>query len=82
MKPVPETIVEDGATWIVAVNTNQNLLGKTMLVLRRPCTSVVDLEDHEMPSHPEPSAVPWSSSALAAILRRRAAWRGKREGET
>jgi diadenosine tetraphosphate (Ap4A) HIT family hydrolase len=38
-----ETVVEDGPTWTIAVNINQNLLGKTVVVLNRPCQSVTDL---------------------------------------
>lgn len=41
---MPETVVEDGELWTIAVNRNQNLLGKAMLVLRRPCTAVSQLE--------------------------------------
>jgi len=33
--------------WTIAVNRNQNLLGKTMLVLNRPCTSVVEVTSEE-----------------------------------
>ncbi len=40
---MPQTIIRQGTTWTMAVNRNQNLLGKTMLVLERPCTAVVDL---------------------------------------
>jgi diadenosine tetraphosphate (Ap4A) HIT family hydrolase len=40
---MPETVIRQGATWTTAVNRNQNLLGKTMLVLERPCLAVVDL---------------------------------------
>ncbi|MEM9654943.1 MAG: HIT family protein [Actinomycetota bacterium] len=43
----PATVVEDGGVWALAVNRNQNLLGKTMLVLRRPCSAVVDLDQAE-----------------------------------
>ena len=39
----PETVVEAGPTWTIAVNMNQNLLGKTVVVLNRPCPSVTDL---------------------------------------
>jgi diadenosine tetraphosphate (Ap4A) HIT family hydrolase len=40
---IPQTVIRQGATWTMAVNRNQNLLGKTMLVLERPCPAVVDL---------------------------------------
>jgi diadenosine tetraphosphate (Ap4A) HIT family hydrolase len=43
----PETIVEVGATWTIAVNVNQNLLGKTMLILNRRSDSVTDLTQEE-----------------------------------
>jgi diadenosine tetraphosphate (Ap4A) HIT family hydrolase len=44
---IPETVVRSGAVWTVAVNLNQDLLGKTMLVLDRPATAVVDLSPGE-----------------------------------
>ena len=44
---IPETVIRQGATWTMAVNRNQNLLGKTMLVLERPCSAVVDLSPAE-----------------------------------
>ena len=44
---MPQTIIRRGATWTMAVNRNQNLLGKTMLVLERPCSAVVDLRPAE-----------------------------------
>jgi diadenosine tetraphosphate (Ap4A) HIT family hydrolase len=44
---IPETVVRPGAVWTVAVNLNQNLLGKTMLVLGRPATAVTDLSPGE-----------------------------------
>lgn len=43
----PETVVRPGAVWTVAVNLNQDLLGKTMLVLGRPATAVTDLSAGE-----------------------------------
>lgn len=39
----PESVVEVGRLWTVAVNYNQDLLGKTMLVLNRACVSVTDV---------------------------------------
>ena len=42
-----ETVVEGGPTWTIAVNLNQNLLGKTMIVLNRRCRSVTDLTPAE-----------------------------------
>ena len=44
---MPETIIEERPLWTLAVNRNQDLLGKTMVVLRRPCTAVVDLDAEE-----------------------------------
>jgi diadenosine tetraphosphate (Ap4A) HIT family hydrolase len=44
---LPETVIEERAVWTLAVNRNQNLLGKCMVVLRRPCTAVTDLEAEE-----------------------------------
>jgi len=41
------TIIHEGPLWTIAVNRNQNLLGKTMLVLNRPCTSVVEVTSEE-----------------------------------
>ena len=41
---VPETVIDERPHWTLAVNRNQNLLGKCMVVLRRPCTAVVELE--------------------------------------
>jgi len=53
-KLLPMTIVLDPASviaerrhWTLAVNRNQNLLGKTMLVLQRPCLAVADLDTTE-----------------------------------
>jgi diadenosine tetraphosphate (Ap4A) HIT family hydrolase len=62
---LPETIVEEGDRWTIAVNRNQNLLGKTMLVLRRRCTAVAELDADEWGSlHPELSRVAHALSAL------------------
>lgn len=44
---MPQTVIRQGATWTMAVNRNQNLLGKTMLVLERRCSAVVDLQPAE-----------------------------------
>lgn len=43
----PATVVQEGDVWVLAVNRNQNLLGKTMLVLRRPCSAVIDIDQTE-----------------------------------
>jgi diadenosine tetraphosphate (Ap4A) HIT family hydrolase len=44
---VPETVIRRGAVWSVAVNRNQDLIGKTMIVLERPCSAVIDLHPSE-----------------------------------
>lgn len=44
---IPQTVVRTGPTWTVAINRNQNLLGKTMLVLNRPATAVTELSADE-----------------------------------
>ena len=43
----PATVIEEGALWTIALNSNQNLLGKTMLALHRQCGSVADLTGEE-----------------------------------
>lgn len=43
----PESVVRTGPLWTVAVNRNQNLLGKTMLVATRDVTAVPDLTPAE-----------------------------------
>jgi diadenosine tetraphosphate (Ap4A) HIT family hydrolase len=43
----PATVIEDGDVWVLAVDRNQNLLGKVMLVLRRSCSAVVNLDQGE-----------------------------------
>ena len=44
---MPETVIEQRDLWTLALNRNQDLLGKTMLVLRRDCTAVIDIEPAE-----------------------------------
>lgn len=44
---LPESVIEARPSWTLAVNRNQDLLGKTMLVLRRRCTSVIDIAPDE-----------------------------------
>jgi diadenosine tetraphosphate (Ap4A) HIT family hydrolase len=44
---LPETVIEQSALWTLAVNRNQDLLGKSMIVLHRPCTAVIDIEPAE-----------------------------------
>ncbi len=41
------SVVETGELWTIAVNRNQNLLGKLILVLNRNCTDVRELEPPE-----------------------------------
>jgi diadenosine tetraphosphate (Ap4A) HIT family hydrolase len=41
---IPETVIEERPLWTLAVNRNQDLLGKTMLVLQRSCDKVIELE--------------------------------------
>jgi diadenosine tetraphosphate (Ap4A) HIT family hydrolase len=42
-----ETIIEHGALWTVALNRNQNLLGKVMLVVNRPLEQIILLREDE-----------------------------------
>lgn len=44
---LPESVIDERPSWTLAVNRNQNLLGRVMLVARRPVTSVVDLRAEE-----------------------------------
>jgi len=44
---MPETVVGADELWTVALNRNQNLLGKTMLVLNRACTAVAEVNPEE-----------------------------------
>lgn len=44
---IPETVIEERKFWTLAVNRNQDLLGKSMVVLRRNCTAVVDVREEE-----------------------------------
>ena len=44
---LPESVIEERPSWTLAVNRNQHLLGKTMLVLRRYCTAVIDIAPDE-----------------------------------
>ena len=39
----PATVLREGDSWRVVLNKNQNLLGKTMLVLRREASDVLDV---------------------------------------
>jgi diadenosine tetraphosphate (Ap4A) HIT family hydrolase len=47
---IPETVIEERPPWTLAVNRNQDLLGKTILALRRRCTAVIQLESGEWSS--------------------------------
>ena len=44
---IPETAIEERQLWTLAVNRDQNLLGRSMIGLRRDCAAVVDVQDHE-----------------------------------
>jgi diadenosine tetraphosphate (Ap4A) HIT family hydrolase len=46
----PVTVIEERELWTLAINRNQHLLGKSLIVLRRSCTAVVDVHDHEWTS--------------------------------
>jgi diadenosine tetraphosphate (Ap4A) HIT family hydrolase len=43
----PVTVLEEGALWRVALNRNQDLLGKALLVLRREADDVLDVTPAE-----------------------------------
>jgi len=43
----PETLIEVGRFWTLALNRNQNLVGKTMVVANRHVESVTALEPEE-----------------------------------
>jgi len=43
----PETLIEMGSFWTLALNRNQNLVGKTMVVANRRVESVTALEPNE-----------------------------------
>ena len=43
----PETVVQERPAWTIAVNRNQDLLGKTMLVLQRTCEAVHEINEEE-----------------------------------
>lgn len=45
-----ESVIEERPIWTLAVNRNQDLLAKTMLVLRRPCTTVIGIAPDEWTS--------------------------------
>lgn len=50
LRLIPETVIEERPSWTLAVNRNQDLLGKTLLVLQRTCDAVVDIESDEWSS--------------------------------
>jgi diadenosine tetraphosphate (Ap4A) HIT family hydrolase len=63
----PETVIVAGPLWTVAVNRNQNLLGKTMLVANRRVESVPALyQDEWLDLHRQISRV---SVALDQLFR-------------
>ncbi|MCU1455661.1 MAG: hypothetical protein JWN46_3807 [Acidimicrobiales bacterium] len=47
---IPETVIDQRSEWTLAVNRNQNLLGKLILGLRRPSSSVTDVSTAEWAS--------------------------------
>jgi diadenosine tetraphosphate (Ap4A) HIT family hydrolase len=44
---LPESVVEEDPHWTIAVNRNQNLIGRLIVVLRRPLESVTLLSAAE-----------------------------------
>ena len=44
---IPETVIDERELWTLAVNRNQDLLGKAMVVLRRPCIAVDEVRFDE-----------------------------------
>ena len=44
---VPETIVEQGRSWAIAVNLNQNLIGRLIIVLNREAEAVTAVSPQE-----------------------------------
>lgn len=44
---VPETVVEEGRYWTIAVNLNQNLIGRLILVLNRNAEAVTAVSSPE-----------------------------------
>jgi diadenosine tetraphosphate (Ap4A) HIT family hydrolase len=46
----PPTVLREGPRWRVALNRNQNLLGKAILVLRREAVDVLDITPDEWAS--------------------------------
>ena len=47
LRLIPESVIEETPAWTLAVNRNQDLLGKTMLVLRRECSAVIEMDPDE-----------------------------------
>jgi diadenosine tetraphosphate (Ap4A) HIT family hydrolase len=47
LRLIPESVIEETPAWTLAVNRNQGLLGKTMLVLRRECSAVIEMDPDE-----------------------------------
>ncbi len=46
--PDPEVLVQDFGTWALCLNRNQDLLGRSYLLLRRPCTDPMALSPTEL----------------------------------
>jgi diadenosine tetraphosphate (Ap4A) HIT family hydrolase len=47
LRLMPESVVAERDLWALAMNRNQDLLGKSMLVLRRSCTAVTEISPQE-----------------------------------
>jgi diadenosine tetraphosphate (Ap4A) HIT family hydrolase len=63
----PETVIVAGELWMVAVNRNQNLIGKTMLVANRRVESITALyQDEWLDLHRQISRV---TAALEQLFR-------------
>ena len=43
----PGTLIERGRLWTIALNSNQNLLGKCLILLNRPCGAVTEVQPDE-----------------------------------
>ena len=65
--PDPGTVIESSESWIHVVNRNQNLVGKTMILLVRSCESVSDLTVGEW--HSLRTEMRRITAAVEAVLR-------------
>ena len=64
----PATMIERGQHWTIALNCNQNLLGKVMLVANRPVKQVSALTADECAPTIKADPV-WTGSALLVFQR-------------